>query len=928
MSSNHLSIPQSPTTASTPASTAASTPFNPRTHRHKRSQAISGDFDGLGLFNIPPPPPVSSPGGPSAVASGTTAQSIPTHSSYYSHRSALSNSNVFGSPAINNNTNNSNSNSRTISASAPKERVVGFADTPRTKTDEEYELDRYFHFNNKDDFANPIDGEFAFPKSESDHSNEDTLLNYSTSPTSHGVTYTTNFRKSLSSPIQLSNKLSHSSLRQQGTPHLSQSPKHLTYQSSQQQQQQQQQQQSDVPDAMIDLDYILTANLHIGSHVHDDTIFSTDEFLGSPAIAEEEDTTVAEDRTILPSPALKNHDDIEEQDLQELQLDEEADAEPLAQPSNNFYSSTNSSSSSFNSVPPTQPQPSSASSSVPAQPPTPSFSTPTRQRSGAKAHRYQIFYDQSNRISNAMRGSAESIDRTNTNTPPLSAWSGLAPQSPAATATTSGIASQSVQATTITTPIQLQQQPASCKTRYLNHYSSLPTLKSKRSFSSIRYNELKKVSSPTREYYRLQASLSPSKYNANAPNTTLHLGNSINNSNNNSNSSNSINNSNSNNSINNSNSNNSINNNNTSAPLDLASTLHPPVPQCSTPSTLATQSTAESVSTAISNKRGDPSTSPISVNSEISSMAINEGKPITSQNAEVVEPDVKPAIVITTKDLEPSSSMPDSASTISPHLFPIPQSGHSNDNSISLQSESTISNKSSPRIATATATASAADLDTTSLGQVEETASNKQLNKNHPHIVLAPPPPSDVPTVQSSPISSSSSPTSSTFKQSGSSSPARKSDQSGKFSTTANKTYTRRPFSLAESNSIKQTQIPKPKTNLDAPMSKYDYHMYPHCKGELNKPVKHGDGSDRVSDLSNASSSFSSTGEGGAGVALSISLTNETKLKRGHGSATAGGTTAATRRRGHIRSKSNVEDSLSSAGMKRSSRFFDWLRKK
>lgn len=82
-----------------------------------------------------------------------------------------------------------------------KKRVVGFAETPRTKTDEDYALDRYFHFNNKDDFANPIDNGFAFPKSEFDHEHgeeeeeDDDLHNFSTSPTSQGVTYTTNFRK-------------------------------------------------------------------------------------------------------------------------------------------------------------------------------------------------------------------------------------------------------------------------------------------------------------------------------------------------------------------------------------------------------------------------------------------------------------------------------------------------------------------------------------------------------------------------------------------------------------------------------------------------------------------------------------------------------------------------------------------------------------
>ena len=96
-----------------------------------------------------------------------------------------------------------------------------------------------------------------------------------------------------------------------------------------------------------------------------------------------------------------------------------------------------------------------------------------------------------------------------------------------------------------------------------------------------------------------------------------------------------------------------------------------------------------------------------------------------------------------------------------------------------------------------------------------------------------------------------------------------------------------------------------------------------------------GSNADAVSFSSNASSSSSTTlglneiGVGGA--ALSITLTNEAKLKRGGQVDAAVGPTTRRRggnRGGHTRSKSNVEDSLSLAGMKRSSRFFDWLRKK
>ena len=996
-SSNHLNIPQSPPPAFTSTPTPASTPFNPRTHRHKRSQAILGDFDGLGLFNIPPPGPPNAPPLISSpkTNSTTTAQSVPcgtsstppppttSRSSHYGHRLAFSNSNAFSTTTSpyrnfsNNSTNNNNHNTasasasfRTMSSSAPKERVVGFADTPRIKTDEDYELDRHFHFNNKDDFANPIDHGFAFPKNEfessekphssmDDDDDEDALHNYSSSPP-QGVTYTTTFRKSLSSPIQLSNRLSHSSLRQHSAPHLVQSPRHLTYQLLQPQLQPHhyqlqpqlhpQLQELDVPDPVIDLDYILTANLHIGLQLLDDSsVFNTDDFFGSPAIAEEEDTM--EDKTLLaqtstPSSSSagamlnNNHDEIGEQDLHELQLEEEElkskeDDEDeeliLPPPTHNFYSLTNSSSSSFNSV--HHPQPTSCSSSGPAQPPTPSFSTPTRQRSGAKAHRYQTFYDQSNRISNAMRGSAESIERTNTNTPPLSATTGggAPPCSPAISASSNPsnpVVSQYVPATyTGQSPqLQLQQQPALRKTRYLNHYYSLPTLKSKRSFSSIRYNELKKISSPTKEYYRLQSTLSPSKHNGNSFNNTLHFGN------NNSSISN------------NNNSSISNNNNNAAVPIDLTATLQPPIPQCSTPSTLATQSTTESVSTAISNKREDASTSPISDNSEISSMVITDGKQAPQKSATEteetetetvtetgeVDPDARPTIVVSTRDLEPQLPIQGSASTISSHLFPIPQLGHSNDNLILLPSESTLSNTLSPQIVTAVNNSS-----NKSFTSLQDNGLAKS-HHHHPQIVLAPPPMDRPTVVQSLPVSTTSSPTSLTFKRSQislssssisfSSSPTKRVNELEKPNTN---TSSRQPLTPTESNFIKLSLSKQTKVKLDAPMSKYDYHKYP----KLKKPGKLGqhapseaDGDvhsvlPRLSKATSAVSSASTRNESDSGVLLSLSLTNESKLKKIHG---GGG----RRRLGHARSKSNVEDSLSLAGMKRSSRFFDWLRKR
>lgn len=115
-------------------------------------------------------------------------------------------------------------------------------------------------------------------------------------------------------------------------------------------------------------------------------------------------------------------------------------------------------------------------------------------------------------------------------------------------------------------------------------------------------------------------------------------------------------------------------------------------------------------------------------------MVISDGKSVPQQ-AEVVESDDKPAIVVSTRDLEPSLPMQDSASTISSHLCPIPQLGHSNDNLILLQSESTILNTLSPRIVTTTTITNGSNKSSSS---IQESSGLNPVNNNHPQFVLAP----------------------------------------------------------------------------------------------------------------------------------------------------------------------------------------------
>ncbi|KAI5950255.1 hypothetical protein KGF54_005212 [Candida jiufengensis] len=750
----------STSTTTTPKTT--SSPFNPRTHRHKRSQAISGDFDGLGLFNFPPSIINNNGGGNNS--NGNNNQSSSTSSNLNLHSSHIY------SKSISNSTTNSFVGSSQISSSSsvPKERSISFANDSRPNKltlteDNDFELNRHFNFNNKEDFANPIDLKtFEFPSPspfqdkiyEFNDNNNDIAQEQDYEEEEDNTIYTTNFKKNLSSPIQLNNKISQCSLNS------SKLQNQLNI-------------DENIPDPVIDLDYILTANLHIGNSNDDTLIFNQDDYLGSPAIVEEDDDI--EDQLISNDDDVKSIEDPTTTTNLNLLNTNLSHDDDLQQPST-FYSSANSSTSSFtgNNTP-----------NLFSTTTNNNNMTPTQQRSGAKAHRYQIFYDQSNRISNAMKSSAESIDRSST------------------------------------PPLQLQLQPVFRK-KYLNHSSSLPSLKAKRSFSSIRYNELKKISSPTREYYRLQASLSPTKnqcnynynHNHNLQLQQQHQQNT-----------------------------NSIianNHNITSEYVELPSnSLHPPIPQSSTPSTLATQSTTDTLPTT----KVESSTSPISANSEISSMIIND-----KQSKEIT-----PIIIINNNTTNQNKT----TTTTNNNIFLINDLKKSNDES--FQSDSTISN--SPIIASsAPASISTKEFNQQPLQQNQQQQQQQSKPKRSP-------------------------------------------------------TSTEQQF-------LNQTQIPNLKKKLDSPMNKYEYKKYPHrnTKGQ----IKNNTNQDILSISSASTSSLTLTSTiDKKQVASTTNLPGSTTTT----TTTTTTTNSTTKRsKGHFRSKSNIEDSLIKS--KRSSKFFDWLRKK
>ncbi|KAI5965360.1 uncharacterized protein KGF55_001581 [Candida pseudojiufengensis] len=842
------------------AQSSTSSPFNPRTHRHKRSQAISGDFDGLGLFNIPPPSINNN--------NDSSIKSQHIYSKSISNPNTTSSTSLFGTT----------SNSSQISSSAPKERSVSFANDSRpsklnliNSNEEDYELDRHFNFNNKEDFTNPIINlktfEFPSPFQEDkgfNNTKEQQVIDDQN-------IYTTNFKKNLSSPIQLNKKISQNSLN--SSLHNSKL-------------QQQTNDFENIPDPIIDLNYIITANLHIGNSINDDTlIFNQDEFLGSPAIVEEDDD--------LENQTFSNEEDLEEEIEEEVVLNNSNEniisPQKLQNDNNNFYLSANSSTSSFNNNNLT------TTSSNNNQNLNLNL-TPNQQRSGAKANRYQIFYDQSNRISNILKGSSsvESIDRSNT--PP--------PSNPP---------------TPNFVPSLHLQQPNFKKNKYiLNHSSSLPSLKQKRSFSSIRYNELKKFNSPNNCYqnYLNQSHYLNHNYNQNHNHNHIH---------------------------NNQNQNQIIANNNniTNEYIEINSNLNPQIQfQSSTPSTLTTQSTIDTTDTLNNpnhhhnQNKAQSSTSPISINSEIS--IINNSNDLKFEQEKLVTPTI---ILNNENNLEdiPCNTKIEIIEPINIEKnndFLSNELNEKDNKNNSFNSDSTLSNNNNNQVLSSSSLPKSID-DSLKFSKHENLKDQQVLDSQTQSKEVES-------QIQQQPQQQQ--PSSKSIKFSQPSSPSQ--DQTSQ--------QQRRLPNSIETKILKQTTIPKLKNktvNLSSPMNKYEYKKYPKRNEKEEERVKRTimskgrkDGKESGSDLLSISSTSTSS--------LSINSieknkkngSSKTVTKDSSSTLSSSSSTINSKIKGHFRSKSNIENistsssTLSSStplssstkikNSNRNSKFFDWIRKK
>lgn len=461
---------------------------NTRFHRHRRSAAISGDFDsmGLGLFS------------PNAQFN-----------------------------------NNLHSQSKSISS---------------IKDDE---LDKHFNFNNDEDFSKGTQ-DFLFPTYRQDKNLDNLMI--STPPR-----YFNSPKKNLNSPIRLNQKRSfsqgHSKSQSQGL----NTPKtkfFLTEETTVN--------NDNVPDAVIDLDEVLNANLHIGGYSgnnngrkHDDT-FSDDESLASPFLrpvsspyAFSPSVSLPNATTLFQQPIQENmNDDMEEQDEIDSQIDNpdqlvltghdnsesrsvspkvsdpeldmeleptdsqlesqacvNDDPELFSNPPNintDFYShsSANSSSSSLKNrlIEKTFSNSSKDSNnSTVIQGSINSNGTP--KRSGAKSSRYQSFYDQSYKVSNALKiSSAESLTLSKPSSPQQSHLS-LSQQSQPHSQLS--LQSQAHNGHLHSNNMKMFKD-SSNTTRCLAHSSSLPSLKSQISIAKyqrygdprLKYAEINKLSPP------------------------------------------------------------------------------------------------------------------------------------------------------------------------------------------------------------------------------------------------------------------------------------------------------------------------------------------------------------------------------------------------------------------------------------------------
>ncbi|ABN67504.2 hypothetical protein PICST_32891 [Scheffersomyces stipitis CBS 6054] len=385
-----------PTTSSFLTSSA-----NKRAHRHKRSAAISGDFDASGLFCSP------------------------------THQSSIS-----------------------LTSHSPRQ---SFAD-------DNADLERNYHFNNEEDFSNNGSNDiFSYPSKNSDIFQRPALsprhLN-SLSPVRKPNIQSSSF--GLNSPIRLNRSRSGSTSNSL----LNKSRLFLTEETTIN--------SENIPEAVIDLDVILNANLHIGVeeaisdsprnyHTHKRTesapaeFAQNDDFLGSPFSNQTNSKLISSslhNSHSMFSSGVNSGVPLFSQPIQEQMTDsiieegdnDEFDFDGSKLESSELVSDTDSTHDIFANPPPmmgnvfyTNASANSSTSSLRSGGNTSkhlviekTFSNSSKdsccsfngsngnltsnKRSGAKANRYKLFYDKSSRISNALKeNSSDSINIVRSN---------------------------------------------------------------------------------------------------------------------------------------------------------------------------------------------------------------------------------------------------------------------------------------------------------------------------------------------------------------------------------------------------------------------------------------------------------------------------------------------------------------------------------
>lgn len=253
------------------------------------------------------------------------------------------------------------------------------------------DLDKHFHFNNADDFSNKATpNDFNFPTKSPD-------LMISTPPR-YFHQNKKNYAYNLNSPIKLNNRRSFSNTKAR-PPAFDPTPS----------------------EGLIDLDEVLNANLHIGAYhkradlLPADVFGGDDDFFASPFTYSKSNFGSSPlTNPLSQQPIQESSDLIEEEDelVNEFQNPHETITGLYAN------ESASSSSSSLKRVGSTQPgiEKTLSNSSKDSFTSTNLISSPASKRSGAKANRYQSFYDQSFKITNALKfSSSDSINIVRSN---------------------------------------------------------------------------------------------------------------------------------------------------------------------------------------------------------------------------------------------------------------------------------------------------------------------------------------------------------------------------------------------------------------------------------------------------------------------------------------------------------------------------------